>query len=349
MKQFDFKAFLTDITATPGLSGYEGPVAGKFAEAFAPYVDEVSVSETGVIAVQNGTGKGPTVMLTAHIDEVGLVSTLVEEDGSIRFMSMGVATQILPGQEVNVLAKEGPLFGVIGSVPPHVMTAEDKKKAVRAQELYIDVGLPAEKVKALVPPGTPVQLTGPVTQLAGDCIASKTLDDRACAAILLACAQELSKMEHDAKVVYLLAAREEFDSFGAMTGSERIRPDMAFALDVTHGKMDGCAEGETYSLNSSTLAVGPNLHRRLTDVTRNMADRLHMKVETEVASGHTGTDAWAIQIACEGIPCVLLSLPIKYMHTTVELASIKLMAEQAHLLAQTVASFDEHWEELVCC
>ena len=96
------------------------------------------------------------------------------------------------------------------------------------------------------------------------------------------------------------------------------------------------------------LAVGPNLHRGLTALLKAQAQRLHVKTMPEVCAGHTGTDAWAIQIACEGIPCALLSLPVKYMHTTVELASQEVMAQQAHLLAQTAAALDARWEELVC-
>lgn len=155
-------------------------------------------------------------------------------------------------------------------------------------------------------------------------------------------------MTHDAEVVYLLAVREEFDGLGAAAGAERIRPDLAVALDVTHGTMEGCEAGETFPMDASTLAVGPNLHRGLTALLKAQAQQLHVKTVPEVCAGHTGTDAWAIQIACEGIPCALLSLPVKYMHTTVELASQEVMAQQAHLLAQTAAALDARWEELVC-
>lgn len=342
--------FLQKMTTIPGTSGYEQPVAKAFADAFFPYVDSVHVDEMGsMTAVRHGTGKGPRIMLTAHIDEVGLMTTLVEEDGSIRFATMGVSAQILPAQEVTLLTAGGPLYGVIGAVPPHVLTQQEQEKAVQAKDLFIDVGLPADRVRKLVPPGTPVQLVGRVTELAGKRVASKTLDDRACAGILLECAKELSRMTIDAEVYYLLAAREEFDSLGAETGTEAIRPDMAFVLDVTHGTMENCAPGETYPLDATTLACGPNLHKGLTDRVREKAKQLRMKVVTEVAAGNTWTDAWAIQVACEGVPCVLMSLPIKYMHTIVELASLELMQAQAHLLAQVVSELDERWEGLLCC
>lgn len=336
--------FLREITAVPGTSGYESPVAQAFYEAFAPFADEISIDPMGsVVAVQRGTGAGPRLLLTAHIDEVGLMTTDVEEDGSVRFMPMGVAAMMLPAQEVTLLTREGPLYGVVGAGK-----TEEEDKAVCAQALFIDTGLPAAEVRRLVPPGTPVQLSGPLTALENGRVAGKTLDDRACCAILLQCARKLHRMTHDAEVVYLLAVREEFDGLGAAAGAERIRPDLAVALDVTHGTMEGCEAGETFPMDASTLAVGPNLHRGLTALLKAQAQRLHVKTVPEVCAGHTGTDAWAIQIACEGIPCALLSLPVKYMHTTVELASQEVMAQQAHLLAQTAAALDARWEELVC-
>ena len=120
--------FLKSITAVPGTSGNELPVAKALREHFAPLCDEAHVDAMGsMVAIQRGTGKGPKIMLCAHLDEVGLMSMDVEDDGAIRFMSLGVASQILPAQEVLVLTKEGPKFGVIGAKPPHLISAEDKK------------------------------------------------------------------------------------------------------------------------------------------------------------------------------------------------------------------------------
>ncbi|MBQ7785593.1 MAG: hypothetical protein IJ381_05540 [Clostridia bacterium] len=344
----DFFSFLDHITTVPGTSGYEAPVAGAFARAFEPFCDEVSVNAMNtVIAVQKGNG-GPKVMLCAHIDEVGLMTTDVEEDGSVRFMSMGAAAQILPAQEVSILTKEGPLYGVIGAVPPHLTDESGRGEVTQAKDLFIDTGLAPEEVRRLVPAGTPVQFTGRATALENERIASKTLDDRACAAILLACAKELSRCSHDAQILYVLSAREEIDSLGALTASESLCPDMAFILDVTHGTMEGCEPGETLPLDVTSISCGPNTHEKLADYLTKEAKRLGMKTAIDVASGSTWTDAWDVQVACEGIPCVVMSLPIKYMHTTVELASLELMRRQAHLLAQAVGKMEKGWEETLC-
>ena len=345
MKIQEIIDFITEITALPGTSGYEQPVAEAICAAFAPFCDDAHVDGMGsVIARQKG--KGPKVMLCAHLDEIGMMTLGVEDDGSVRFMPMGMADMILPAQEVYILTREGPLYGVIGSTPPHMR--EDKTKGVRAEDLFIDTGLAAEEVKRRVPAGTPVQMIGPTVKLQNDLIASKTLDDRACVAILLACAKEMKARAHDADIYYVLSAREEFDSLGALTSAYNISPDMAIVLDVTFGTAEGCKPGSTYPLDTSTLGVGPNLHRVLTRRLREEAERLGMKVESEVMGGATGTDAWDIQTAREGIPCALLSLPVKHMHTSVELGSAKLMLAQAHLLAQTLSGIEEGMEETLC-
>ena len=143
----DYLKFLSHVTTVPGTSGFEAPVAGVFARAFEPYCDEVMVEPSqSVIAVQHGSGKGPKIMLCAHIDEVGLMTMDVEEDGSVGFISLGVAAQTLPAQEVNILAQDGPIYGVIGAVPPHLTTEEDMDRVTPVEELFIDTGLSYDEV-----------------------------------------------------------------------------------------------------------------------------------------------------------------------------------------------------------
>ena len=145
------------------------------------------------------------------------------------------------------------------------------------------------------------------------------------------------------------AVREEFDSLGAITCSHRLAPDLAFVLDVTHGSMEGCAPGETFPIDATVLSVGPNLHRGVTQLLRAQAEKLHMKTVDEIYPGYTCTDAWWVQVAREGIPCTLMSLPLKYMHTTVELCDLSIIGEQARLLCDTVAGLPAGWEETLCC
>ena len=345
----DYLKFLSEVTAVPGTSGYELPVAGVLARAFEPYCDEVTVDHNqSVIAVKRGSGKGPKIMLCAHIDEVGLMTMDVEKDGSVRFISLGVAAQTLPAQEVNILCADGPVYGVIGAVPPHLTGTDDRERVTPVEELFIDTGLPYDEVVRRVKSGTPVQLVGRTMALENQLIVSKTMDDRACVAILLDCAQQISKRMHDADVYYVLSSCEERGSLGADMAAENIRPDMAFILDVTHGTMPDCRPGRTFPLDVTPVSCGPNTHRKMAALIKAQAEKMHIKTMDEVARGTTWTDAWEVQVAAEGVPCVVMSLPLKYMHTTVELGSAATMADQARLLSEIVCGMDAGWEETLC-
>ncbi|MBR2942303.1 MAG: hypothetical protein IKB82_02785, partial [Clostridia bacterium] len=141
---------------------------------------------------------------------------------------------------------------------------------------------------------------------------------------------------------------EERTSLGAAMAAETIRPDMAFILDVTHGTMPDCRPGRTFPLDVTPVSCGPNTHRKLAALIKENARKLHMKTMDEVARGTTWTDAWDVQVAGEGVPCVVVSLPLKYMHTTVEVGSAATMADQARLLCETVCQMDAGWEETLC-
>ena len=146
----------------------------------------------------------------------------------------------------------------------------------------------------------------------------------------------------------MLSSCEERTSIGAAMAAETIRPDMAFVLDVTHGTMPDCRPGRTFPLDVTPVSCGPNTHRKLAALIKDNAKRLHMKTMDEVARGTTWTDAWDVQVAGEGVPCVVVSLPLKYMHTTVEVGSVATMADQARLLCETVCQMNAGWEETLC-
>lgn len=341
--------FLARMAAIPGTSGYEAPIAAAFAEAFAPHCDEVHTDGVhNVIAVQRGSGAGPRIMLCAHLDEVGLMTLNVEENGSVRFLSLGVAAQTLPAQAVRILTQDGPIHGVIGAAPPQMTDEAARRRVTPVDELFIDTGLAPDEAKRRIAPGTCVQLLGTVKRLQNERVTGKALDDRACAAILLDCAEQMQHRRHDADVYYVISAREERDSLGALAAAERIRPDAAIILDVTHGEMPDCRPGETYPLDATVLFAGPNAHRKVTALLLAHAERLHVKTRIEAVGGNSYTDAWAVQIGCEGVPCAIMSLPLKYMHTTVEMGDQAVMRDQAHLLCEAVCAMRRGWEETLC-
>ena len=345
----DIKTFLSQVVEKPGLPGHELPVAEFVKQAFAPYVEKVEIDVMqNVIARAKGSGGGPHVMVTAHMDEIGLMVSGIEEDGCLRFEQMGgVDPRILPAGEVWVRT-DPPLFGLIGVKPPHLLTEAERKKNYQRKDLYIDVGLPAEEVREKVPIGTPVQLIGPYQELQEDRFCSKTLDDRACVAMLLLAAEQLAKTRHAADVTFVLATQEEVGSRGATTAAYALDPDLGIAVDVTHGSMPGTGPDEAYPLDKLVMSMGPNIHPKFFEAIREKAKEINVEVLTSVVPHVTWTDADPLQISRAGIPTALVELPLKYMHTTVETAALGTLKEGARLLASYLADLDEKWEETIC-
>lgn len=345
----ELEQFLREAVEQPGLPGNELPVALWLRERFAPYCAEAGVDPMqNMIARQPGTG-GPKVYVTAHIDEIGLCVIGIEKDGCLRFSPMGgVDPGVLPGGEVRVLTEGGPLTGVVGALPPHLLTDTDRKKNYKREDLFIDLGLPAEDVKARVNVGDRVQLVGPLTKLAGDQVSAKTLDDRACVAVMLLAAERLAGIPHAADIYYVCAAQEEVGSRGALTSCYAIDPDIGIAIDVTHGPMPDCKPDEIYPLDRVVFSKGPNLHPKLVDAMLRTAAEHRVETKTEVCPHSTWTDAEVVQITRAGVPTALMSLPLKYMHTTVETCSTVTLKEAARLLVAYLSSLEADWRDALC-
>ncbi len=344
----DLITFLREVVEQPGLSGNELPVAQYLRDAFAPFCTEASIDAMqNTIAHSPGSG-GPKVYITAHMDEIGQCVYGIEDDGCLRIASVGgVDPRILPASEVRVLC-DGPLLGVVGAKPPHLLTDADRKKNYKKEDLFVDVGLPVEEVKRRVRIGDRVQLIGPVQSLANERIASKTMDDRACVAILWLAAQQLQKIPHKADIYFVCATQEEVGSRGALTSCYAIEPDIGIVLDVTHGAMPECKPDEVFPLDKVVLAKGPNLHPKLTDQILATAKQQRVETQVEFCPHSTWTDAEVVQVSRTGVPTALMSVPVKYMHTTVETCSLETLREAARLLTAYLSSLDENWRDALC-
>jgi len=344
----DLSAFLRKITALRGLSGDEGPVAQAVFEAFLPLCGEVTVNAMSSVIGRMGKA-GPRVMITAHLDEIGLMATVMEEDGAIRFTRVGgVDPRILPGSRVWVYTEEGPMTGVIGAMPPHLLRAEERKKNYEMAALYVDMGLPASRVTALVHPGTPIALHGPLKTLENRRCAAKTIDDRGGVAVMLRVAELLQQRELPAQVFFVAASQEEVGGMGAETAAYALEPDFGIAIDVTHGEMPGCEPDDVYPLDKVVLTEGPNIHPILHKHLMDLAAKHRVDAVTSICPRVTWTDAASLQIARAGVPTALVEIPLKYMHTTVETVSMDVLDEAARLIAAFIVGLDAGWEGLTC-
>lgn len=331
---------LNRLCSLAGPSGFETAVAKTARDLLAPWMDEVSIDRMGSVIGLRRCGKpnAKRLLLDAHLDEIGLIVTGIE-DGFFRFASIGgVDQRMLPARELTILTKPEPLFGVVACLPPHVLTAADQDKAVSIEDLRVDVGLTQAQAEALIPIGTPMVYRESCTALAGGQVCGKSLDDRSCFTILLRAAELLKEADLDVDLYVMGSVQEEVSGIGAAIGATAVAPDWCVAVDVTFARTPGLSEDDAPCklYGGPAIGVGPNMTRSLTQRLIDKAKEGDIPYQLEVMEGHTGTNGWHMQICREGIPTAVVSLPLKYMHSPIEAVALEDMERTAQLLAAFV-------------
>lgn len=344
VRRLDLERFIREVTRKPGVSGYERGVNGYIAEQFKPLVDSVEIDVMQNVIARVGS-EGPVVTISAHQDEIGMVVTKIEENGSVRLhRNGGVDPRILPSLEVEIQGRKGPVYGVIGSRPPHVQTPDEQQKAIKFDEIFVDTGYPVEKVRELVRIGDPVVMLAEPQILADGGMACKTMDDRASVAAMLVAAEELKRMNVKAQVCFVASSQEEVGAYGAQTAAYTTDPDFAIAIDVTHGEGPGTGKFQAFPLDKIVIERGPFIHRKLGRKMEAVAKKYRIPFEVCASGGFTGTDTDTMQVVRGGIPMSLLSIPLRYMHTTVETLKLDVIRDAGRLMAMTIAEMAEEWE-----
>ncbi len=332
----DIYEILERLCLASGPSGREGPVTEAALELLRPLMDEVWTDRFGNAVGLRRCGKpnARRVVLDAHLDEVGLLITGAE-DGFLRFRSVGgIDPRMLPDREVTLLT-DPPTFGLVAVLPPHVQKAGDADKSLPLSELYIDAGLTQEEGEALI--GTFAVPRGSFRVLENQVVSTKALDDRAGFAALLRAAELLKDTDLDVDLYLLGSSREETNGGGALVGAFAIEPDCFVAVDVTHARTPDGPRDETFPAGKGpAIGIGPNITRWMSDRFRTKAEELGLSWSAEVMAGNTGTNAWRVQTAREGIATAVLSLPLKYMHSPVETLALSDLEDTAALLAAFV-------------
>lgn len=343
MEYTHIREMLSALCPLPGPSGFERPVALRAAELLRPYTDEVSVDRMGnLVGVRRcGIPGAKSILLDAHLDEIGLM-VIGSEEGFLRFRTIGgVDPRMLPDREVTILT-DPPLFGVVACLPPHVQQPGDADKSTPISELVIDTGLSQEEVDSTIPAGTPCVFRDGCFPLGKRQVCGKSMDDRACFVTLLRAVELLQDKALDVDLYVLGSTREEVSHGGAATAVWRIAPDCCVAVDVTHGKTPDTPADRTSVLGGGpAIGVGPNMTRWMTERMFAKAKANEIPVQYEVMAGATGTNGWDMQIAREGIATSVLSLPLKYMHSPVETLDLSDIEAVASLLAAFVEGIGE--------
>jgi len=343
--------FLKSLLSVSGLSGYEEPVARLIEEEWRPLVDELSTSRVGSVhGLKKGAGRDPrpSVMLAAHMDAIGLMVTQIQ-DGFLRITAIGdVDPRILPGQVVVVHAEKGDLPGVIVMPPARLLPPGVGDGVVDIPHLFVDVGLLPSKVASLVRIGDLVSFGTEAVDMSGEIVSGHSIDNRASVAALTLCLQELQSKSHTWDVWAAATVQEEIDYIGAYTSAFQLRPDLAIAIDVTFAKSPGANGWDTFELGKGvTFGHGPNIHPYLFKEFKELAERLEIPFSTEIMPGSSGTDGMATQITAEGIPTFVLSIPVRYMHTPVEMVTLKDIQRAGRLLAEFVGGLESNFMQKI--
>jgi putative aminopeptidase FrvX len=331
--------FLKRLLSTPGPSGNEGAAAKVWREEAGGFA-EVGGDRMGNSFATLNPGGSPRVMLSGHIDEIGMMVTHVDENGLLRFTGVGGwDPQVLVGQRVRIQARDGEVMGVIGKKAIHVMEPEERKKVSEIKSLWIDIGArDGDEAKGMVRVGDVGVVDQDLLELPNDRIASRSLDNRMGAFVVLEALRLLSEEEGvNAEVVAVASVQEEIGLYGARGAAFGLDPDAAIAVDVTHATdTPGVSKNEN---GDHALGSGPVI-KRATNLSPIVSDGLIAAAEEagidytlEADARSTGTDADAIQFTRAGIATGLVSAPNRYMHSPNEIVDLGDLEDCARLIS----------------
>jgi endoglucanase len=340
---------LRSLLTAPGPSGYEKEAARVFADAARAYTDDVVTDAMGsTVARVKGTGGGPLLAVVGHIDEIGLLVSHIDDKGFLYFIGVGGWDPvILVGQRVELMTKEGRIPGVIGKKPIHLLKEEERKQVPQLKDLHIDIGAKdGDEAKAMVRIGDVAVIAGDPVDLPNDRYASRSMDNRLGSFV----AYETARLVAEAggatgDVAAVAAVQEEITFAGAQTTAFSLKPDVAIVVDVTHATdapgIDAKQIGESPFGSGPAISRGSTIHPAVFDGLVAAAEANAIPFTISPSARFTGTDADAIHVARAGIPTGVVSIPLRYMHSPVEvvqlgdvLACAKLIAAYAQLLSE---------------
>jgi endoglucanase len=350
----DLLDLLNKMLTAPGLSGYESPIREIIQKAWGPLTDELSLSKIGSLhGLKKGQGDLPRkkVLISAHMDAIGMMVTTIQ-DGFIRITEVGgIDHRILPGQPVVVHGREN-LPGVVVQPPGFLLPDSVGDGPVEMKYLLVDVGLPPNEVSEKVRIGDVVSYGQDPLELTGEALAGHTLDNRVSVAATTLCLEALQTRAHNWDVWAVASAQEEETLGGALTSPFEIRPDIAIVIDVCFAEGPGSSDWRSLPFGEGVgLGYGPNIHPALYNAFEKKAKELEIPYNRDLMPKMSGTDAMAVQIVAEGIPCAVLGIPLRYMHTPVETVSLKDIRRAGRLMAEFIADLDDttldkiNWEE----
>ena len=339
---------LKTLCETPGAPGFEHQIREVVIEQVKSHVDEISVDNMGnFMAIKRGTEnpKGKKVMLAAHMDEIGFIVTHIDDQGFVRFHTLGgFDPKTLTAQRVIIHGKEE-VIGVLGTKPIHVMSPEERNKVVKTEDFFIDCGMPKEEVEKLISIGDPITRERDLIEM-GACVNSKSIDNRVSVYVLIEVLKQLEQTDIDVYGVFTV--QEEVGIRGAQVAAHQINPDFGLAIDTTiaydlpgaqpHEKVTSLGAGTAIKIMDASTICDPRMVSYLKDV----AAENDIKWQPEVLTAG-GTDTAGVQrTGKHGSIAGAVSVPTRHLHQVIEMAHKEDIAASVQLLVQAIRGIQHH-------
>ena len=342
------RQFLQDMLEAPSPSGFEQPVQAIVRDYAKDFADEIRTDVHGSVIAARNAAAPVRVMLAGHCDQIGLMVQYIEDSGMLRCAAIGgVDPTVAVASPMTVHTASGPIDGVIGRKPIHLLSAEQRKnEKLEIEELWIDIGAKDKKAAAkLVEIGDPVTFPLRVYELERDLIAAPGCDDKVGTFVAMEALRLVPKSKLECAAFAVSTVQEELGLRGAKTSAFGIDPHAGIAIDVTHATdypgVDAKRTGEVKLQQGPTIARGANINPPLRDILVKAAKDLKIPYQNEPAPRGTGTDANAIQVTRAGVAAALVSIPNRYMHSAVEVVSLSDLENAVKLLAEALTRIDK--------
>lgn len=339
--------FLKKLTNSISPSGFEEEAVKIWRERTKKFVGEVKVDVHGnALGILNKEGK-PKVMLSGHIDEIGYMVKYIDKEGYIYFSPIGgIDLHLVPGERIWIKTKKGKVLAVIGKKPIHLLKEEERKQVAKIEQLWMDIGVKNEKeANAILKIGDPAVPAVGFEILNEEKVVGRGFDNKAGAFIVSETLRILPRKNLKASVYGVATVQEEIGLRGAKTSAYGITPDIGIAIDVTfatdYPDMDKKKVGDIKIGGGPVIARGPNINPKVFELLTKTAQEAKIPHQIEGIPYGTGTDANVIQLTKAGIATGLVSIPNRYMHTPVELVSLKDLENTAKLLAAFILQLDK--------
>ncbi len=335
--------FLEELVNAPSPSGFEQPAQSVVRQYASKFADEVVTDVMGnVIATANPDGK-PRVMLAGHCDEIGFMVRYINDEGFIHFSPIGgVDAHLVPGQKVHIHGSKGPVLGVVGKKAIHLMTSDERRKVLDFHQQWVDIGAASKKeAEKRVSVGDPITFATNFERLNGNIAVARGFDDKMGSFVVMEALRLIPRSKLKAAVFAVSTVQEEVGLRGATTSAFSLRPDVAIAVDVTHTTdypdADKKRFGDTCLGGGPVLNRGANMNPVVTERLLAASKAARLKCQMLGLPEPSGTDAAAMQVVRGGVASSVVGVPLRYMHTPIEVLDLRDLEAVARLLAKFCA------------